>query len=37
MVSSLDKTHLRPLQKESYLAIAKCCDVAPGLPELQQW
>ena len=37
MVSKLDKTTLRPLQKESYLCMAKCCDTAPGPSELQEW
>lgn len=37
MVSKLDKTTLRPLQKESYLCMAKCCDTAPGPQELQEW
>jgi hypothetical protein len=35
MVAALDKGHLRSLQKESYLAMARCCDSAPGPAELQ--
>ena len=35
MVAALDRGHLRPLQKESYLAMARCCDSAPGPAELQ--
>lgn len=37
MVTTLDKTHLRPVQKESYLCCARCCDKAAGPVELQQW
>ena len=37
MVGNLDKSHLRPMQKASYLAMAKCCDTAATPAELQQW
>jgi hypothetical protein len=37
MVTSLDKAYLRPLQKESFLAMAHCCDTAATPAELQHW
>lgn len=37
MARSLDKAHLRPLQKESYLCMAKCCDTAQDPGQLQEW
>lgn len=37
MVVDVDKGHLRAMQKESYLAMARCCDTAAGPAELQQW
>lgn len=37
MVTRLDKDNLRPVQKESYLCMARCCDTAAGPAELQQW
>eukprot|EP00887_Chlorella_sp_A99_P007707 scaffold20.g7707.t1 len=36
MVLQLEGSHLRPMQKESFLCSAKCCDTAPGPQELQQ-
>lgn len=36
MVGVLDKQHLRPLQKDSYLCMAKCCDAAGTPADLQQ-
>ncbi|KAL6780528.1 hypothetical protein F751_1365 [Auxenochlorella protothecoides] len=36
MVTRLDKDNLRPVQKESYLCMARCCDTAAGPAELQQ-
>ena len=36
MVGILDKQSLRPLQKESYTCMAKCCDTAATPAELQQ-
>lgn len=37
MVGVLDKQHLRPMQKDSYLCMAKCCDSANTPADLQQW
>ena len=37
MARKLDRESLRPMQKESYLCMAKCCDTAPGPAELQEW
>lgn len=37
MVASLDRDHLRPLQKESYLCMAKCCDSANTPADLKNW
>lgn len=36
MVEGLDKSHMRPLQKEAYLCSARCCDSAPSQAALQQ-
>ncbi|KAK2079220.1 hypothetical protein QBZ16_002911 [Prototheca wickerhamii] len=36
MVVDLDKTTLRPVQKESYLCMARCCDSADSPVQLQQ-
>lgn len=36
MISQLDKSSLRPMQKESYLCMAKCCDSSPSPTQLQQ-
>jgi hypothetical protein len=36
MVQQLDKGHMRPAQKESYLCSAQCCDSAGSQAELQQ-
>lgn len=35
MVNELDKRHLRPLQKQSYQCMAKCCDTADDTGALQ--
>lgn len=37
LVGVLDKSHLRLLQKESYLCMAKCCDTANTPADLQKW
>jgi Eukaryotic protein of unknown function (DUF842) len=37
MVGVLDKSHLRPMQKDSYLCMSKCCDTAGTPADLQQW
>jgi hypothetical protein len=37
MVGVLDKSHLRPMQKESYLCMSRCCDSAAMPADLQQW
>ena len=34
-MGQLDKGHLRPLQKNAYTCMAKCCDTAPTPHELQ--
>ncbi|PRW57344.1 hypothetical protein C2E21_4029 [Chlorella sorokiniana] len=36
MVDGLDRSMMRPLQKESYLCMAKCCDSAKDQAELQR-
>ena len=36
MVVDLDKTTLRPVQRESYLCMARCCDSADSPVQLQQ-
>lgn len=36
MISQLDKSSLRPMQKESYLCMSKCCDTSPTPNQLQQ-
>lgn len=36
MVIGLDRSNLRPIQKESYLCMARCCDSADGPVQLQQ-
>ncbi len=35
MISALDKNHLRNLQKESYMCMARCCDTAATAADLQ--
>lgn len=35
MVTHLDKAHLRPMQKDSYLCMAKCCETSPDTNSLQ--
>lgn len=35
MVHELDKRHLRPLQKASYVCMSKCCDTADDTAALQ--
>jgi hypothetical protein len=37
MISKLDKSLLRPMQKESYLCMSRCCDSAATPAELQNW
>ncbi|GAB4819062.1 hypothetical protein N2152v2_006108 [Parachlorella kessleri] len=36
MAHKLDKEHLRPMQKDAYQCMAKCCDTAPTSTELQK-
>jgi hypothetical protein len=36
MVDELDKRHLRPLQKQSYQCMAKCCDSSDDAAALQR-
>lgn len=35
MIEVLDKKHLRPLQKDSYECMARCCDTAATTSDLQ--
>ena len=35
LVQELDKRHLRPLLKESYVCMSKCCDTAEDSAALQ--
>lgn len=35
MISVLDKSHLRKLQKDSYLCMASCCDSSDSARSLQ--
>lgn len=35
MISVLDKNHLRHLQKESYMCMARCCDTSATAADLQ--
>jgi len=37
MLDSLDKNHLRPLQKATFLCNARCCDSAGDQKALQRW
>lgn len=36
LLTDLDKRHLRPMRKESFLCSAKCCDSATSNEQLQQ-
>ena len=36
-VEDMERTHLRPLRKESYLCAARCCDTAPNHAALVDW
>ena len=37
LVTGIDKSHFRPLQKESFLCQARCCDSSANQAALQAW
>ena len=37
LVNDVDKSHFRPLQKESFLCQARCCDSARTQADLRNW
>ncbi len=37
LVNDVDKSHFRPLQKESFLCQARCCDSAQTQADLRNW
>lgn len=37
VVTSVDKSHFRPMQKESFLCQARCCDTTSNQAALQAW
>ena len=37
LVSGIDKSHFRPMQKESFLCQARCCDSSADQGTLQAW
>lgn len=37
LVSGIDKSHFRPMQKEAFLCQARCCDSSADQGALQAW